>query len=318
MNKLSLKNAFQSYFHNKYSFDDFCAINVNEHYNDIFYSKNTFSPSKKLKEYQRFLNLFVFEQIPFNKKVVFSYRKGFNAQDAIRPHAPHKYILNTDIKSFFATIDIKRLRQTILKSKEDTLIISQDIDDYIDTIMNIVTYRNILPIGSPSSPLISNLYLFELDNALEIHCSIHNVTFTRYSDDFIFSSNDSKSLEHTLNLLQKMLDGYGFTINDKKTKLQKQGSQKTVLLGLVLTQQGNITVDKQQKREIEVLLHFYLTDKEKFYIYFNNKFTSSTDKVSGILSHISSVDPYYIAKLKEKYGSFLVNSFIHRDINVKL
>lgn len=320
MNKLSLQNAFKSYFHDKYLFADFCTINVEEHYKEIFYSKNTFSPTQKLKDFQRFLNLFIFEKLSINANVVFSYRKGVNAKDAILPHSHHKYILNTDIKSFFLSTKIDKLKQIILKEKENFLIIADDIEQYIQQIINIVTYKGILPVGSPSSPLISNAYLFELDNALEKYCISTNLAYTRYSDDFIFSSNNQEELENILEILEAMFKDFGFSdfkINDKKTKLQKQGAHKIVLLGLVITPQGFITVDRNLKKEMEVLLHFYLTDKEKFSNYFEKKFSSNIEKVSGLLSHINSIDTFYISKLKRKYGSFIVNSFIHRDINVK-
>ena len=80
---------------------------------------------------------------------------------------------------------------------------------------------------------------------------------------------------------------------------------------------GHILCCDAHKKEIEILLHFYLTDKEKFINYFANNFSSNIDKVSGLLSYINSVDSFYISKLRKKYGSFIVNSFIHRDINVK-
>ena len=319
MNKLSLQNAFQSYFHEKYTFDDFCTLNTSEHYREIFYSKNTYSPSSKLKEFQRFLNLFLFEKLSINENVLFSYRKGVNAKDALTPHCHHQYFLSTDIQSFFLSTDIKKLKYIILSEKENFLIEANEIKTYIQEILNIVTYKGILPVGSPSSPLLSNAYLFELDNALEKYCTQNNIIYTRYSDDFIFSSNSEKKLENITNILQEMFRIFGFNdfkINEKKTKLQKQGTNKITLLGLVVTPQGNITVDNRVKKEIEALLHFYLTDKKKFNALFAKSFASDINKVSGILSHIHSIDSFYIAKLKRKYGNFIVNSFIHRDINV--
>lgn len=318
MNKLSLENAFQSFFHKQYLFEDFCNIEISKEYKEIFYSKNTFSPSKKLKDFQRFLNLFIFEYLPINEKVVFSYRKTVNAKDAILPHSKNKYILSTDIKSFFASMNVNKLKDILSKNIDNFLI--NDSQTHLEHILNLVTYNGVLPIGSPSSPLISNGYLFELDNSLENYCTNHNITYTRYSDDFIFSSNNEEELKNIINVLQKMFIDCGFSdfeINERKTKFQKQGFKKIVLLGLVLTHQGFITVDNKHKKEIEILLHFYLTDKEKFINYFVNNFSSNIDKVSGLLSYINSVDSFYISKLRKKYGSFIINSFIHRDINVK-
>ncbi len=96
MNKTSLETAFNSYFHNKHSFQDFLNININNEYKQIFYSKNTFSPSKKLKQFQQFLNLFIFDHVNINKNVVFSYRKGVSTIDAIKPHKNKKFIYTTE------------------------------------------------------------------------------------------------------------------------------------------------------------------------------------------------------------------------------
>lgn len=316
MSKLSLQNAFNSYFHNKYTFDDFSNLNVEFEYKEIFYSKNTYSPSKKLKRYQRFLNLFLFDLMDVNENVVFSYRKGVNAYDAIYPHRKSKYIFTTDIKAFFLHIDINHIRELILKNKKNFLIKKKEIVENIDTIVNLVTYNGILPIGAPSSPKISNAYLYDLDGKIEKYCHENEIIYTRYSDDFIFSSNEKESFDRLELFIKSELKNLGFdkfTLNEKKTRIHKQGN-RVVLLGLVITPSGHITVDKNIKKNIEVLLHFYVTDKDKFKDFLKKNYDSNLEKISGILSHIKSIDSNFISKLKNKYGSFIVNSFIHRDI----
>ena len=69
-----------------------------------------------MKDFQRFLNLFIFEYLPINEKVVFSYRKTVNAKDAILPHTKNKYILSTDIKSFFASMNEDKLKDIFSKN----------------------------------------------------------------------------------------------------------------------------------------------------------------------------------------------------------
>ena len=317
MTKISLQKAFNSYFHNKYSFSHFCSLDIQTQYEDIFYSKNTFSPSKELKRYQQFLNFFIFDFMEVNEKVVFSYRKGVSIYDAIYPHKDSKYILSTDIKSFFIHINKEDIKNLILQNKQNYLIEEKDIEKYIDTLVNLVSYNDILPIGAPTSPKISNAYLFKFDNSLQNFCQEKEIIYTRYSDDFIFSSNTNKKFDLLLVTIEKLLISSGLEklqLNKTKTKLQRRGS-KIILLGLIITQNGTITVDKKIKKNIEVLLHFYLSNKNKFKDFFEKNYNSNLEKVSGRLSHIKSVDKQYITKLKKKYGSYIVNSFIHRDID---
>jgi len=321
VNTISLQNAFESYFHDKRLFTDFIDFDVTSEYKEIFYSKNTFSPSKELKQYQQFLNFFIFDFMQVNTNVVFSYRKGVSVYDAVSPHKNSKYILTTDIRSFFLHISAKKIKELIINNKQNFLIFSEDIEKYIDIIVKLVTFNNILPIGAPTSPKISNAYLYNLDNKLEAYCQEKKIIYTRYSDDFIFSSNNKDSLSELLEVLKqelKVLKYDNLELNDKKTKIQKQGS-RVVVLGLVITPNGNITIDKNIKKDIEVLLHFYLNDKDKFKDFYQKVYGSdlkiALEKVSGRLSYIKSIDKNFILKLKKKYGSYIVNSFIHRDID---
>jgi len=315
--KISLEKAFNSYFHDKYSFNHFCNLDIKTQYKDIFYSKNTFSPSKELKRYQQFLNFFIFDFMKVNEDVVFSYRKGVSTYDAIYPHKDSKYILSTDIKSFFLHIDKEDIKNLILQNKKNYLIQEEDIEQYIDTLVNLVSYNDILPIGAPTSPKISNAYLFKFDNKLQEYCKVEDIIYTRYSDDFIFSSNTNEKFNLLLVTMKELLISSGLEklqLNETKTKLQKKGS-KVMLLGLLITPNGKITVDKKIKKEIEVLLYFYLSNKDKFKDFFEKNYDSNLEKVSGSLSHIKSIDKQFITKLKKKYGSYIVNSFIHRDID---
>ena len=317
MTKISLEKAFNSYFHDKYSFNHFCNLDIKTQYKDIFYSKNTFSPSKELKRYQQFLNFFIFDFMKVNEDVVFSYRKGVSTYDAIYPHKDSKYILSTDIKSFFLHIDKEDIKNLILQNKKNYLIQEEDIEQYIDTLVNLVSYNDILPIGAPTSPKISNAYLFKFDNKLQEYCKVEDIIYTRYSDDFIFSSNTNEKFNLLLVTMKELLISSGLEklqLNETKTKLQKKGS-KVMLLGLLITPNGKITVDKKIKKEIEVLLYFYLSNKDKFKDFFEKNYDSNLEKVSGSLSHIKSIDKQFITKLKKKYGSYIVNSFIHRDID---
>ena len=304
------------------------SLDVSAQYTNVFHSKNTFSPEAELKKYQKFLNFFIFDFMQINKDVVFSYRKGVSTYDAVYPHRNSKYILSTDIETFFLNISSEDIRTLILKNSKNYLIDEEDITEHIEQLVNLVTYNNILPIGAPTSPKISNAYLFEFDNKLQKYCIEKDILYTRYSDDFIFSFEDKNKSDNLLTMMEELFINSNLKklqLNKSKTKLQTKGS-KVSILGFVITPSGYITVDKKIKKNIETLLYFYLTDKKKYkdfllktYPIKKNKQrknrVTQIDGVSGVLSQINSVDKNFIIKLKKKYGSFIVNSFIHREID---
>jgi RNA-directed DNA polymerase len=53
----------------------------------------------------------------------------------------------------------------------------------------LTTYEGKLPIGAPTSPVISNFICYQLDSDLIDFCGENHLTFTRYADDLTFSSD---------------------------------------------------------------------------------------------------------------------------------
>lgn len=317
MQKLLLETAFKAYFHKKLSFDDFLSLDINDSYTEVFHTKRTYSPSKKLKQIQQFLNHFIINFMEINERITFSYRTGVSVYDAIYPHRFNKYFYTTDIESFFTSIDRNTIAE-ILKSNLDNYVIDKvDIVKYEDRILDILTYKSILPIGSPCSPKLSNAVLLEIDNELESYCEKNNIVFTRYSDDFIFSSTNKELFIDLEKQLELLLIKKNIRLNKKKNKIQRLGSSSRVkILGLIIVPSGLITLDKYLKSSLEIALYFYLNDKEKFNDYLYKKFDNKIERLYGFISYINEIDKNYLYKLRKKYGNYVIDSFFHREINV--
>ena len=73
-----------------------------------------------------------------------------------------------------------------------------------------------LPQGSPLSPLLCNLVLDTLDQALQIH-GLH---FVRYADDFVVLSPDQASANQVQTLVQTTLAPLGLQLNASKTHIR--------------------------------------------------------------------------------------------------
>lgn len=282
-----------------------------EHEYEYFtiHSKKIFKPSIKLGKYLRFLNSFVFEYAKVNDDVVHSYRRGKNTYTAIVKHADSNYFFKTDIQDFFYCITIEDIK-TILDSNLEYTPIS-DIGDYKNSILNLVSVNNTLPVGLPTSPSITNTFLYAFDNALQTYCQEKGIVYTRYSDDIILSSEKKGDLDGISDIVSDHLKEYASSkleLNPSKTKYTHKGN-KVKLLGIVILPSGKITVDIKDKRQLEILLHFYSNDKEKYFDFLKKHFGSKSSTVSGKLNYISTIDKSYLNKLRKKYGNFVVDYF---------
>jgi RNA-directed DNA polymerase len=312
-----LEALFRSMYHDKLDFADFAHGALEEIYSTFGHREHDkvrtiTKPSKKLKTFHTFLNLFLFEHLPINERVVFSYRKGFSAHDAVAPHAAGTHFFQSDIRAFFTSIDRSLVRQTIEHGKDRSPI--ADVDAHMERILDLVCIGGALPPGLPASPVISNAVLLSFDNETEEYCRLIGCTYTRYSDDLIVSGPARGPLETLRERLSSSLAStYGprFELNSRKSKLFKTGG-KISILGLTILPNGRISVDSKVRTEAEVLLHFYLTDREKFAQRAGGDAEKATERISGYLNYVNATDRTYLDKLRRKYGATTVDMFLHR------
>lgn len=309
---LSLQEAFDCAFHHKFSFNDFITLNAEQECQKL--GQKIFSPSPKFKKYLQFLNKYIFDYAKINENVVYSYRQDKSPFDAVARHANNKYFFQTDIKDFFSSINANDVEIVIDKNLNATPI--SDIRDYKNQLLRLTTIQDRLPIGFPTSPNISNTCLFPFDNEIEDFCIDRGITYTRYSDDIILSSNDKDILAPARDfVVNKLMFFYGerIEINHKKTKFTHKGG-KIKLLGLVILPSGKVSVDMKMKSHLEILLHFYINDREKYADYLKNNYDGDPAKISGQLNYINAIDNSYLDKLRKKYGNFIVDIFYHQAI----
>lgn len=313
---LSLQEAFDSTFHNKFNFNDFLNLEIDKEYTSFFIRKKSIlSPSNKLKKYLRFLNSFIFDYAKINTNVVHSYIREKNAYTAVIKHANSKYFFQTDIQDFFNSITYQDVDNILDENLDDIPI--YDINEYKYQLLNLITVKGVLPVGFSTSPSISNTCLYAFDNKLENYCRNNGIIYTRYSDDIILSSNNKNSLNEIQKVISDLLKSF-FTdriqLNIHKTKHTQKG-EKIKLLGMVILPSGHVSVDMKVKKQIEVLLHFYINDKDKFSDYFKKHYLDGDlSKISGQLNYINTIDQSYLNKLRKKYGNFIVDAFYHQTL----
>lgn len=163
-------------------------------------------------------------------------------------HRRRRFVLNLDLKDFFPSINFGRVRGMFIKDKRFTL------DPKIATLIaQIACHDDVLPQGSPCSPVISNIIGHLLDIRLVRFAKAQKCTYSRYADDITFSTN-AKAFpadvaapivgsvhDWTLGAaLLKEIDKAGFVVNPAKTRMQYRGSRQ-MTTGLLVNEMPNIT-----------------------------------------------------------------------------
>jgi len=279
-------------------------------YKDYYVKKHTeglrliSQPSKEVKFLQRWIVDNIFVNLPIHNKV-FSYRVGVGIRDIAKRHKNYNYLLKMDFKDFFPSITYKDIKHFLINHKK-FFDINLNLDDF-DRICSIVCKNKKLTIGSPSSPIISNVILFSFDDYWDNYCKKQNIEYSRYADDIYFSTNTPDLLFDFPKKIKRYLSEMKhpkLIVNDNKTVFTSRKHSKKVT-GLVVTSDRNISIGRNQKRIIKSLVHKYCLG------------TLSEDKISylrGYISFVNSVDPLFINALKKKYGKNIIESLFREKI----
>lgn len=164
-----------------------------------------------------------------------------------------------------------------------------------------------LPQGAPTSPLLSNLVMREIDKDIQQAAKLVGLTFTRYSDDLTFSRRDKnfsrKHAREFINTVGKILSASGFRPQHRKTVVIPPGSRK-IVLGLQVD--GDTP---RLRKEFKDLLrqHIYYLKKFGPIEHANvRKFESVWGMkchIRGLIDYANMVEPEYAGALLERFDA---------------
>lgn len=255
-------------------------------------------PSKELKRYQRiFLE---FQDLPIHKAAM-AYRKGFSIKDNAILHKKNRYFLNLDLESFFNSITSDlfwNVWSSIIElpSKNDRVALEKLLFWCPSKRSG---GRLVLSVGAPSSPLVSNFFMYKFDCVIHEWCLSNKIVYTRYADDLTFSTNQKKILFSVPDFIKNNLSsmfGDAIRINNKKTRFSSMAHNRHVT-GVTINNAGEISLGRERKRYIKHLIHQYDLVKLD---------DDTLGHLRGLLSFAQHIEPLFVKSLAEKYSQDLL------------
>jgi RNA-directed DNA polymerase len=149
-----------------------------------------------------------------------------------RRHLGKKYLLNIDLIDFFHQIDTEKVKN--LFSDFNLFSFNPETEELLT---RLVTFRGRLPMGSATSPPLSNFATIALDNDIQAWANSSRFVYTRFVDDLSFSSNLKISETHFRQISQILL-AHRFSPNPDKIKFFGLADMKEVtglMIGKTIT-----------------------------------------------------------------------------------
>lgn len=146
----------------------------------------------------------------------FAYRAGRSVAAAVKRverlrREGYIWTIDADIDDFFDTIPIDSLLERLSDS-----VTESPLTELIATFLEqAALHGRGIAQGSPLSPLLANLYLDDIDEALDKG----GLRIVRYADDFVVLAKDRPAAESGFDKVEKLLAAHGLTLNREKTRL---------------------------------------------------------------------------------------------------
>lgn len=250
-------------------------------------------PSRDLKLIQRFILRNKLVKFPVHAAAL-GYVVGKNIRDNAQLHKNNRIILKLDFADFFPSLkvgDWEAIARRMGIRSLDLLLYSK-----ILFWGNGTPEPNCLSIGAPTSPLLSNIIMYDIDRAFVAAAQRLGVVYTRYADDITVSGSSREILEEFEQFARRYIfDALSprLTFNESKCAMFGPGIKRMVT-GLVITPNANISIGRERKRRISAMLHKMTLGQLD---------AESLSELKGLLAFCKSVEPTFIDRLRSKYGN---------------
>ncbi len=174
-----------------------------------------------------------------------AYIKGSGLRAHALRHRGRAMMVKLDIQRFFDSVTFGMVYRVFIDQAGYT---SQGAA----LLANLCCLNGRLPQGAATSPALSNLCMRETDEQIQAYCEPLGITYTRYSDDMIFSA-DCMDPAALIGFVRAALKRRGFRLNAEKTRILGKGARHRVT-GVVCNEK--LQADSAYRRRIRQEMHF--------------------------------------------------------------
>lgn len=186
----------------------------------------------------------------------YAYRKGRSVRQAVFKikeyyEKGYRWVVSADIDAFFDTVD-----HGIMLEKINRLIEDQRLRELIRLWLMVEIWDGVsltglrqgLPQGSPLSPVLANLFLDELDEAM----LAKGYKFIRYADDYVVLCKTPKEAEEAMAMSEQALAGLLLKLDEGEVVSFEQGF---TYLGVTFMKSMIMTPFDRPKKKRQVLYY---------------------------------------------------------------
>lgn len=192
------------------------------------------APVAYLKKIQRRLNAYLqavyyFERTPAAFGYIISSIRELDCRNIVtnaKKHRGQPHLTNLDLEDFFHSISRRQVAEVFLLPPFNFRL------QVAELLAGLTTFEGRLPVGAPTSPVLSNFVCRALDVELQDFAQAEGLVYSRYVDDLSISGPELLS-DRQYDIIEGIIAKAGFAINDNKVKRYGPDDDK-IVTGLVV------------------------------------------------------------------------------------
>ena len=216
------------------------------------------APDLTLKQIQQGLNL-VLQTVHTPHPAAMGFVPRRSVVTGAKVHLGQRFVYNIDLKDFFHTVTSGRLYKRLTS---DPFSLDAEVAGLITDLCCFTgpDGRNVLPMGAPTSPAVTNIICERMDGKLSRLAKAYGLKYTRYADDITFSgmadvfAEDGRFIRSMRNIIE---NEEGFVINPEKTRLCHRGMRQEVT-GITVNCREN--VPRKYVKQLRTMIHNWEMD----------------------------------------------------------
>lgn len=236
------------------------------------------APRRVLKTIQRWIYVHICLKAAPNDCVM-GFIKGKNIFDNGRVHAKNRNLMVIDISDFFPSVKFAQVEDVFRHFKFPERVAHQ--------LTALCCLHECLPQGAPTSPALANLVFRPVDLELSKLSKEWGCSYTRYADDLAFSGSKVFS-EKDKSRVAQVLNQFGFSINERKSRIIGQGGRQMVA-GLVINHCA--LPPRATRRRWRAMFHRASR--------YRREFADRVQNLSGIVSFVNQFEPETALKYRK-------------------
>ncbi len=182
------------------------------------------------------------------------FERGRSIATHARMHTRAAVVVRMDIRDFFPSTTIARVREyfaAIGWSSEAAMLL-----------VKWCTRDGQLPQGAPTSPRLSNLVNYAMDERLSALAAKIGATYSRYADDmtFSFAEESRDAVAAAIRLTKEILSDYGYLLHLKQKLSIRRRHQRQAVTGLVVN--DGVRLPRETRRRLRAIRHHVATGRD--------------------------------------------------------